>query len=183
MNRRLVLALAVLSAGGTIVALAASASSSGPSWARTRFDVPGASMSLSYPLNWHISTRRLTGVIDPVTRFTVTSFPFRQSRPDTDFCARTLARRWPANGAYVQVAEELDGASLRKMLSRVPPRPRHFTLARSGAGGLCTGPVSGQLTFRERGRAFYVYYGVGRKASPATRCAVVAVLDSLRIRR
>jgi hypothetical protein len=69
------------------------------------------------------------------------------------------------------------------MLRRVPRRPRHFETRQEGAGGLCTPADSGQITFQERGRAFYIYYGIGKRASPATRIAVRALLDSLRIRR
>jgi hypothetical protein len=183
-THRVVVLLAFLCFPGTTAAgVGASVSNSEPSHSAERFIVPHARMSLDYPANWHISTRRLNGVIDPVTRFTVTSFPLRQSKPDPDFCARTLGKQRPSNGAYVQVTEELDGASLKKMLRRVPPRPKRFTFASSGAGGLCTGPVSGQLMFHQLGRAFYIYYGVGSKASTRTRQAIVAILDSLRIMR
>ena len=48
--------------------------------------------------------------------------------------------------------------------------------------GFAPAPVSGQLTFHQFGRAFYIYYGVGSKASTRTRQAVVAMLDSLRIK-
>ncbi|MFL5953125.1 MAG: hypothetical protein ACJ76I_03345 [Gaiellaceae bacterium] len=180
-HRAVVLLALLCVAGTTAAALAAAASNSEPSGATERFTVPHARMSLEYPANWHITTRRLNGVIDPVTRFTVTSFTLRQSKPDADFCARTLGKQWPSNGAYVQVTEELDGASLKKMLRRVPPRPKRFSLASSGAGGLCTRPVSGQLMFHQLGRAFYIYYGVGSKASTPTRHAIVAILESLRI--
>ena len=37
------------------------------------------------------------------------------------------------------------------------------------------------MTFRERGRAFYVFYGIGKRASAVTRRQVRALLDSLRI--
>ena len=39
------------------------------------------------------------------------------------------------------------------------------------------------MAFHERGRAFYVFYGIGKRASPATRIAVRALLDSLWIGR
>jgi hypothetical protein len=182
--RHLAVLLTVLCIAATTAAvLDASTSNSEPSQSLERFIVPHARMSVSYPANWHISTKRLNGVIDPVTRFTVTSFPLRQSKPGPGFCAPTLAKQWPPNGAYVQVTEELDGASLKKMLRRVPPRPKRFTLATSGAGGLCTEPVSGQLMFHQLGRAFYIYYGVGSRASTRTRRAVAAILDSLHINR
>jgi hypothetical protein len=69
------------------------------------------------------------------------------------------------------------------MLRRVPPRPRPFATRLQGAGGLCTPADSGEITFQERERAFYVFYGIGKRASPAVRVAVRALLDSLRIGR
>jgi hypothetical protein len=48
---------------------------------------------------------------------------------------------------------------------------------------LCTPADSGEITFQERGRAFYVFYGIAKRASSATRIAVRALLDSLRIGR
>lgn len=148
-----------------------------------RVTVPRVGISVAYPSNWQMRSKRLNGVVGPITRFTVTSFPLRQSRPDPDFCARTLNDQWPATGVWMQLTEELDGASLKRLLRRVPPRPRRFRLLRSGAGGLCTRAVSGQLTFHERGRAFYLYYGVGTGASAASRRALVALFNSLRVGR
>ena len=77
----------------------------------------------------------------------------------------------------------LMASSIKRMLRRVPARPRHFETRQAGAAGLCTPADSGEITFQERGRAFYVFYGIGTRASPATRIAVRALLDSLRIGR
>jgi hypothetical protein len=140
-------------------------------------------LSFVLPLGWHVTAARINGVIDPVTIFTATSFRLRRPRPSGGICSTTLRRQWHVEGAYVQLAEERDGASRKRMLQRVPPRPPHFETRRQGAGGLCTPADSGQITFHERGRAFYVYYGIGKRASPATRIAVRALLESLRIGR
>jgi hypothetical protein len=40
-----------------------------------------------------------------------------------------------------------------------------------------------RVTFREHGRAFYVFYGFGRKAPKLVRARAVALLDGLRISR
>jgi hypothetical protein len=140
-----------------------------------------ARLSFALPPGWHFTTVRVNGVLDPVTLFTATSFRFRPSPASSGLCSRALQRQWHADGAYVQLAEERDGASLKTMLRRAPPRPRHVRLDATGAGGLCTRPDSGELTFRTKGRAFYVFYGIGRRASPATRAAAARLLDSLRI--
>ena len=138
-------------------------------------------LSFVLPSGWHVTSARINGVVDPVTIFTATSFGLRHPRPSDGICSATLQRQWHVRGAYVQLSEERDGASRKRMLRRVPPRPQHFETRREGAGGLCTPADSGQITFHERGRAFYVYYGIGKRASSAMRIAVRALLDSLRI--
>jgi hypothetical protein len=149
----------------------------------TRVVYPGDRLSFVLPFGWHVTSARINGVVDPVTIFTATSFRLRHPRPSDGICSATLQQQWHVRGAYVQLAEERDGASRKRMLRRVPPRPLHFETHREGAGGLCTPADSGQITFQERGRAFYVYYGIGKRASPATRIAVRALLDSLLIGR
>ena len=182
MIRRLLLLFALVSVGcASTTALGGTISADEPSRASDRAVLAQARISFTYASNWHVRTTRLNGVLGPTTRFTVTSFPLRQPRPDAAFCASTLNDQWPPTGAWVQLTEELDGASLKKLLRRIPPRPQRFRLAKSGAGGLCTGPVSGQLAFQERGRAFYLDYGVGASASPGTRRALLALIDSVRI--
>jgi hypothetical protein len=151
--------------------------------ATRRVTYPRDRLSVVLPSGWHVTSTRINGVLDPVTIFTATSFRLRHPRSSEGICSATLQQQWHVHGAYVQLAEERDGASRKRMLRRVPPRPRHFQTRREGAGGLCTPADSGQITFHERGRAFYIYYGIGRRASPETRIAVRALLDSLRIGR
>jgi hypothetical protein len=150
-----------------------------------RVELPRYGVSAFVPSGWHITYGRVNAVVDPVTLFTASTFPLHATRADragaTGICSRPLQRAWRADGAYVQVAEERDGASRKRMLRRVGHRPRHFMLTAQGGGGLCTPPDSGQIAFRQGGRAFYVYYGLGRRASHATRAQAAAILDSLRI--
>lgn len=148
-----------------------------------RITFPADRISIELPPGWHVTSARINGVVDPVTIFTATSFPLRRVRPHPSdgICSRTLQQQWHVDGAYVQLTEERDGASRKRMLRRVPPRPRSFAIRLRGAGGLCTPPDSGETTFRERGRAFYLFYGIGKRASAATRRHVRALLDSLQI--
>jgi hypothetical protein len=142
----------------------------------SRYDV-----SFVLPSAWHVTFLRVNGVADPVTLFTATTFPLNPRPASPGLCSKTLQRAWRPDGAYVQLTEELDGASRKRMLRRVPQRPRHFELNARGAGGLCTPADSGELVFKEGARAFYVFYGFGKKAPTATRAAASALLDSLRI--
>jgi len=147
--------------------------------------LPQHRVSVVVPGRWHMIYERVNGVVDPVTLFTASTFPLRVKSADqagsSGVCSKALQRAWRADGAYVQVAEERDGASRKRMLRRVAKRPRHFKLTARGGGGLCTPANSGEISFQEGGRAFYVFYGIGLKASRATRAEAAALLDSLRI--
>jgi hypothetical protein len=170
MVRALVI-LVALSAAGTGLAAEGVA---GPS--STRLGV-----SFEVPQAWHLATGRINGVLDPVTVFTVSTFRLSTTPPSSGICAPALRRAWRTDGAYVQLAEERDGASRKRMLRRVLRRPKHFRLDAKGAGGLCTPPNSGELTFQDGGRVFYVYYGFGGNASQATHAAAASLLGELRI--
>jgi hypothetical protein len=137
------------------------------------------------PTDWHVTSDRVNAVVDPVTLFTASTFPLQVRRSDrvgpSGVCSRPIQRAWRRDGAYVQVAEERDGASRKRMLRRVPPRPAHFALTARGGGGLCTPPDSGEIVFQQGGRAFYVFYGIGPQASRRVRAQARVILDSLRI--
>jgi hypothetical protein len=146
-----------------------------------RVMLSGHGISFVLPATWHVTFQRVNAVTDPVTLFTATTYPFRPRATSTGVCSKSLQAAWRADGAYIHLVEELDGASRKRMLRRVPQRPRHFELNARGAGGLCTPADSGELVFKQGGRAFYVFYGFGKKASGATRVAAATLLDSLRI--
>ncbi len=144
-----------------------------------RFDRGGVSFQV--PTGWQLTIGRINGVLDPVTVFTVSTFHLQLGRLSSGTCSTALQKAWRADGAYVQLTEERDGASRSRMLGRVPPRPTHFVLGATGRGGLCTPADSGELFFQENGRAFYVFYGFGPRASSATRGRAIALLDNMRI--
>jgi hypothetical protein len=149
--------------------------------ASTSFDRMG--IAFRVPQGWSLTLGRINGVVDPVTVFTVSTFRIRAGTTGSGICSLQLQRAWRTDGAYLQLTEERDGASLRRMLPRTPARPRHFVLDARGRGGLCTPPDSGELTFREHGRAFYVFYGFGRRAPARIRAQAEALLDGMRISR
>ena len=149
--------------------------------ATTRFARDG--IAIHVPGGWSLTLGRINDVIDPVTVFTVSTFRFRAGPTPSGSCSVRLQRAWRADGGYVQLTEERDGASLKRMLRRVPRRPRHFVLEAKGWGGLCTPPDSGELFFQAHGRAFYVFYGFGRKAPKRLRAEAAALLDGMRISR
>ncbi len=171
-SRALVIALVV---GAAASSLAYSASPG------ARFNRDGVSFQV--PKDWQLTLGRINGVSDPVMVFTVSTFRLQVEVASSGICSRALQRAWRSDGAYVQLTEERDGASRKRMLGRVPPRPKHFRLVAKGSGGLCTPPNSGALAFQEKGRAFYVFYGFGPQASRGTRAAALALLDNMRISR
>jgi hypothetical protein len=138
-------------------------------------------VSFQVPEGWQLTLGRINAVVDPVTVFTVSTFHLQPRPTSSGICSPALQRAWRADGAYVQLAEERDGVSRKTMLRRTPFRPKHFVLHAKGQGGLCTPADSGQLSFQERGRAFYVYYGFGPNASKTTRVRAAALLDNMRI--
>jgi hypothetical protein len=167
-------AVASIVLGGVVGFMANSAA------ANNSFDRGG--IAVQVPSGWSLTLRRINGVLDPVTVFTVSTFRLVKGGTSTgDICSRPLRRAWRSDGGYVQLTEERDGASRKRMLRRVPLRPRHFHLNATGAGGLCTPPDSGELSFQAHGRAFYVFYGFGRKAPNRVRVQAVAMLDAMRI--
>jgi hypothetical protein len=91
----------------------------------------------------------------------------------------------PAGQQELQICGEapraVPASAAVEELPRTQRRPRHFRLDPKGAGGSCTPPNSGELTFREHRRAFYIFYGFGRSASTATHAKAMQLLDSLRI--
>jgi hypothetical protein len=149
--------------------------------ATTRFAREG--IAFHVPKGWSLTLGRINGVIDPVTVFTVSTFHLGAGGTSSGVCSVRLQHAWHANGGYLQLTEERDGASLSRMLRRVPRRPSHFVLNAKGWGGLCTPPNSGELSFRAHGRVFYVFYGFGRNAPKRVRAQAVALLDAMRISR
>jgi hypothetical protein len=136
----------------------------------------GPSISFRYPANWYVTTRRLDDVIDPHTLFAVTSYAVPKG-PVAE-CDGTHAGGRPVDGVFVLIKEVLDGASLRRSLPRLPTKPRHFQLPKSGRAG-CLPPASIQYQFRVAQRAFYVWISIGPKASAKTRTAVARLLDGM----
>ena len=76
------------------------------------------------------------------------------------------------------VKEELDGASLKRSLPRLPAKSRHFLLPTSGRAG-CLPPASRLFQFRVGRRAFYVWVSLGPRTTVNTRAAIAALLDGM----
>ena len=140
--------------------------------------LPDAKITVTYPFNWYVTTRRLDYVVDPHTLLAVASYviPFRAGAN----CDGTQGRGRPADGAFILLKEDLDGTSLTRSLPRLSTRPIRFKVPSGGRAG-CLPPYSAVFQFRVASRAFYVYVSVGPRATKATRAAVARVLDTMKI--
>lgn len=110
-----------------------------------------ARLAVRFPRGWHVTTRELTPVTDPVERFAIYSGPV--PRPLGPPKARQV----------IAIVMEVK-SPLRVDLVNFPKRPHHFRLSRLGMLEGFSGKHWGELTFRDHGRAFYVFVGVGRQA-------------------
>jgi hypothetical protein len=168
----------------TVAAIAAEAlassdrGSAGPSRRLNGLTLPDAKVTVSYPFNWYVTTRRLDYVSDPHTLLAVASYviPLRAGAS----CDGTQGRGRPANGAFILLKEVLDHSSLRRSLPRLEQRPTRFKVPSGGRAG-CLPPYSSVFQFRVASRAFYVFVSVGPRATKATRAAVARVLDTMKI--
>lgn len=128
------------------------------------------------PGGWRVVRRHITDVYDPAQRLAMTTFDLKQAGYWTCECGIPGFRRFPPNGAFLFVWEQLHDA--KRMLPRTPSRPAHFHI--TGAKpqrGLCDGP-SDEFVFKDGGRVFQVEVYIGPKTTARTRTQLEAALDS-----
>ena len=128
---------------------------------------PHARLAVSYPRGWHLTTRELTPITDPVERFAIYSGPL----------PRPLAS--PKARQVIAIVMEVK-SPLPVTLAHFPKRPHHFRLSHLGLLEGFSGKRWGELTFRDHRRAFYVFIGVGSQ-SRAQLPQVLDALNSLRV--
>lgn len=124
-------------------------------------------LAVSYPREWHVTTRELTPITDPVERFAIYSGP--------------LPHPLAAPKAHQVIAIVMEVKSpLPVDLEHFPKRPHHLRLSHLGMLEGFSGKHWGELTFRDHHRAFYVFIGVGSRAG-AQVPKLLGALDSLRV--
>jgi hypothetical protein len=115
-----------------------------------------AKLAVRYPDSWHVTTRNLTNITQPVPRFTIYSgaSPRRVAVTSGEF---TQGLRADQVIGVVMEATSVSPPDLR----RLPPRPHRFTVNRlTGVEGF--GDRWVEFFFRDHGREFYVFIGVGQ---------------------
>jgi hypothetical protein len=118
-----------------------------------RVDV-GHGLSVRVPVDWTISTTRVTPCVNPIERFHVRG-----------------------DGWWIMVQEALD----KQYVHRFPKRPAQFALRGRPTPLVCcqaSRRPGWWLYFRDGGRSFYVAVYAGRDADRAT---ALRVLDSLHV--
>lgn len=124
-------------------------------------------LTLRHPVALHVTTQELTGFTDPVERVALYSGP----PPDAMVRPR-------ANQVIAILMEQVPPRPVG--LSGFPPRPHRFRIRRLTTVEGFSGPRWAEILFRDHGRGFYLFVGVGPHAD-AQIPGVLGALDSLRV--
>ena len=133
----------------------------------------GPGIVLRYPGRWFVSNEPLNGITDPVQRFVLSSYRVPVGRPD--WAAHYAP---PPRGVIAQFVEEVPPLNNEGVW---PRRPNRFKLPRLGPMEGFGGNGWAELRFREHGRRFYIFIGVGRRASSARIGLLLRSLDDMTI--
>ena len=129
-------------------------------------------ISLRVPNGWHVSTRPLNDVTDPVQRLVLSSAP--------------IPKEASGGNGYVPPSH----AALAELVEEAPPdysnpwpkRPAHFRLPRLSGMETFAGKRWGELLFRDRGRHFYIFVWVGRESTATKVASLLHALDGLQVK-
>ena len=124
-------------------------------------------LTLRHPAALHVTTAELTGITDPVERVALYSgaSPDAMVRPRAHQVIAILMEQVPPPAVDVTL---------------FPPRPHRFRIRRLTRLEGFSGRRWGEITFRDHGRAFYLFVGVGPGADSQLPRVLLA-LDSLRV--
>jgi hypothetical protein len=133
-----------------------------------------ARLTVRYPNRWHVTTRNLTDITQPVARFAIYTgaAPSRAAVANGEFTRRL---RPDQVVAIVMEQTAVSTADLR----RLPRRPRRFTVGHlTGVEGF--GERWVEFYFRDHGRELYLFIGVGERADGQLP-TLLHSLDTLRV--
>jgi hypothetical protein len=124
-------------------------------------------LRVTYPRNWHVTTRSLTAITQPVQRFAI--YSGRRPRP----------LEAPRANQVIGLVMEQTALAPADLLKEFPRRPTYFALrpplSLEGFRGSW-----GEIVFRDHARAFYLFVGVGAHAQSQLP-RLLAALDTLRV--
>ena len=127
----------------------------------------GDHLRVMFPRNWHVTTRSLTAITQPVQRFAI----YSGQRP------RPMAA--PEPNQVIGLVMEETGLVPRDLRKDFPRRPAYLALKPSLSLEGFRGSW-GEIVFRDHGRAFYLFVGVGVHAQPQLP-RLLAALDTLHV--
>lgn len=128
-------------------------------------------IAVHVPAGWHISTRPLTNVTNPVQRFVLSSARLPKNANSGNGYVP------PSHAVLAQLIEEVPADNSNPW----PNRPSRFKLPHLNGMETYAGNRWGELLFRERGRHFYIFVWVGRQATGAQTAKLLHALDGLRV--
>lgn len=127
----------------------------------------GDHLRVMFPRNWHSTTRSLTVITQPVQRFAI----YSGQRP------RPMAA--PEPNQVIGLVMEETGLATGDLRKDFPRRPAYFALRQPRSLEGFRGSW-GEIVFRDHGRAFYLFVGVGVHAQQQLP-RLLAALDTLRV--
>jgi hypothetical protein len=133
----------------------------------------GPGIVLRYPSGWFVTNAPLNGISDPVQRFVFSSYHVPGGGPDANGSYAP-----PRRGVIAQVVEEVPPLHNAGVWNA---RPRRFVLPPLGRMEGFGGNRWAELRFRQHGRRFYVFIGVGRYAPAAALALLLDRLDTMGI--
>jgi hypothetical protein len=137
-------------------------------------------IAITVPTGWWASNARMSSVLQPVFRLTLSDRPLHRTTRDSGPCYAGLARQIQPDGVVAILSEAL-GADfkperfhLRSKRMSLPPR-------KAGTDNSCLGDHATLVIFRQSGRGFYLWIAAGRHASPAKIRTLLRTLDGMTI--
>ena len=133
----------------------------------------GPGLVLRYPSSLYISDQPLDSITNPVQRFVLSTYRVPGDRPN-------------AGGNYTPrptgvIAELLEEVPPYDPAFQAPLRPSHFMLPKLNDHLEGFGDRWAELPFRAHGRDFYLFVGVGDRASASKVALVLRTLDAVTI--
>jgi hypothetical protein len=133
----------------------------------------GPGIVLRYSRSLYVSNRPFDAITNPMQRFVLATYPLAADQPN-------LAGDYspPPRGVIAELLEEVPSGDTD---FQAPPRPRAFTLPPQQSRLETLGPRWAEIPFRDHGRDFMLFIGVGDAAPATTVAEVLKALDRLQV--
>jgi hypothetical protein len=154
----------------------------------TRYEIPEARISVSYPSDWLRADERLMPTLaDPRELVAVSTFDARRGGDNCAHMPENAIEGMGPTDALVVLEERLAHFEVGSAPADYPARPERFGPANgypSEAVDCLDRPkefFDRFIPFRDSGRRFYAYIAFGTETPPATRAEAWSILDQLEI--